>query len=644
MSMSPKLLRPKRSSSSMPWYLTSGVSASDVLGAWKPIGAASQEDSYINLTGGGNLTAPVAPTWNAEGGWYFSGTEYLLTPSLSLHQDMTVIVMYSGAGHYPTNTVCGVNGIDAFGGIIALSLYRSGVDYIYGVIGRDTGGYTLVDKTIPSGVVGFTKNGLYIHGDDFYEANGSEELSGEVSIGIGTIMSEGVPIDFYTGNIKAIAIYNKVLTAEQIDTISSAMAAFETVQDGIFVATNGSDTTGDGTYSAPYATIGKAITGISAGSTVYLRGGTYVIDTTNIDCDGAPDNFVVVRSYPGESVILDGEYNAPNNTYTFLVTISGDYVRLQDVDIKHSSGGLLILTGSHSEAININGDGSYESGIIGMGDYVVIDGCSMTDNGNHYGQDGQATWGGAIAIADGEGSVIKNCESHDNTGEGLAIYGDGYDCTIEKSKSFDNLSYQCYLDSVSGCTVDSNHIFCTTESNVRGIVVGNERSQTVNGNTIINNLVSHCFVNLEISSDGLDEVTDITIEGNTFDSSWAVEGAELAGYVMGVYIKPTIITGTFRNNIVRETEAQRKPITVLNAGMTFENNCWSEDVPVVCQDAGDVVGDPLLAETDGYDNPLYYKLQTGSPCIGAGATPSLATVDYNGVTRGSPPDMGAIEY
>ena len=50
------------------------------------------------------------------------------------------------------------------------------------------------------------------------------------------------------------------------------------------------------------------------------------------------------------------------------------------------------------------------------------------------------------------------------------------------------------------------------------------------------------------------------------------------------------------------------------------------------------------------DNPDFVTdytdlhLQVASPCIGAGATGTGVTEDYDGVTRGSPPDIGAYEY
>ena len=58
------------------------------------------------------------------------------------------------------------------------------------------------------------------------------------------------------------------------------------VQEGLarnyYVATNGNDTTGTGSITAPYASIIKAQSYVVAGDTVYVRGGTYVMKESQI--------------------------------------------------------------------------------------------------------------------------------------------------------------------------------------------------------------------------------------------------------------------------------------------------------------------------------------------------------------------------
>lgn len=72
----------------------------------------------------------------------------------------------------------------------------------------------------------------------------------------------------------------------------------------IFIATNGNDTTGTGTYLAPYLTPTKAVAVATSGQMVLFRGGTYTI-TSTVTWSSANNN-VTWMSYPGEIAIIDG--------------------------------------------------------------------------------------------------------------------------------------------------------------------------------------------------------------------------------------------------------------------------------------------------------------------------------------------------
>lgn len=55
-----------------PWYLPTGIAASDCVGAWQPYKAASQVASYLNLNSPGTAdAAPATETWSADG-WAIS--------------------------------------------------------------------------------------------------------------------------------------------------------------------------------------------------------------------------------------------------------------------------------------------------------------------------------------------------------------------------------------------------------------------------------------------------------------------------------------------------------------------------------------------------------------------------------------------
>lgn len=71
-------------------------------------------------------------------------------------------------------------------------------------------------------------------------------------------------------------------------------------------ATGGKDAN-DGSKAKPWRTLNHAMIQLSAGETLYLRGGVY---RENVYCgvNGHPDAPITIRSYPGERAILDGGF------------------------------------------------------------------------------------------------------------------------------------------------------------------------------------------------------------------------------------------------------------------------------------------------------------------------------------------------
>ncbi|MHC4359863.1 MAG: CBM96 family carbohydrate-binding protein [Planctomycetota bacterium] len=72
-----------------------------------------------------------------------------------------------------------------------------------------------------------------------------------------------------------------------------------------YVATNG-DNSNAGTIGAPFATIQKGVDMLSAGDTLYIRGGTYHEEVKLVALTGTSSNRIVIRNYESEVVTLDG--------------------------------------------------------------------------------------------------------------------------------------------------------------------------------------------------------------------------------------------------------------------------------------------------------------------------------------------------
>lgn len=87
----------------------------------------------------------------------------------------------------------------------------------------------------------------------------------------------------------------------------SLLSSVQVLAATLYVSPSGSSS-GTGTISAPFNSIQAGIDAATAGSTIYLRGGTYS-PTTNIQIkkSGAAGQPYVLSAYSGEKVVIDGE-------------------------------------------------------------------------------------------------------------------------------------------------------------------------------------------------------------------------------------------------------------------------------------------------------------------------------------------------
>jgi hypothetical protein len=95
-----------------------------------------------------------------------------------------------------------------------------------------------------------------------------------------------------------------------------------------FVDAQRGDDANDGTESKPWRTINHALNRITAGQTLYLRGGTYF---ENVYCAvaGKPDAPITIRSYPGEFATIDGGLREfaehPDTAWSVVDAATGEY-------------------------------------------------------------------------------------------------------------------------------------------------------------------------------------------------------------------------------------------------------------------------------------------------------------------------------
>jgi pectate lyase len=196
-----------------------------------------------------------------------------------------------------------------------------------------------------------------------------------------------------------------------------------------YVATNGIDS-GTGTSNSPFATITKAQSAAASGDTVWLRGGTYYLDDSNLTATNNP--WVIVNNitksgisylaYPGEDPVFNFTNVVPvgYRVTAFLVTANNCIFRGFEV-----VGVQVTIQTNHtqSECFRING-----------GSNNLFDQLKM--------HDGMANgW----YLTSGSSNVVLNCDSYNNRGLDSGSIGntDGFGCHPSSTSSKGNILRGC---------------------------------------------------------------------------------------------------------------------------------------------------------------------------------------------------------
>ena len=169
-----------------------------------------------------------------------------------------------------------------------------------------------------------------------------------------------------------------------------------------YLAPNGSDNTGNGSINNPWFTINKAWIVVQAGDTIYLRGGTYVYNSTQgiIDKSGEAGNLIKIWAYPNETPVI-------TKSATFVYgTIYGNWangIHVQNVKYIHIKG--LELTNFTQPIIN-DGHTTYPSIQVQDTSHAIFEQINSHHNGH-----------GMIMRSDTgtiDDILILNCDFHHN--------------------------------------------------------------------------------------------------------------------------------------------------------------------------------------------------------------------------------------
>jgi parallel beta-helix repeat protein len=372
--------------------------------------------------------------------------------------------------------------------------------------------------------------------------------------------------------------------------------------------TNGNDVnTGTGLATA-WKTIQHAFDNATAGSTVYIKGGTYHAELS-LNVSGTVGNPIEFRNYQNETVILDGtglganpmidiqdQSNIIIRNITIQNLVRNDAVGIQ-VDCS-STGHIQNITFKNLIVKNISwttnpaavptssknsqpfiayGEGTTASNAISN---LLIDSCEFYNNLTGFSE--------SISV-DGniDGFVISNNRVHDNSNIGILCAGNYQVSTnpaldmARNGKVFGNICHHdvsnyatsggIYVDGAKDILIEKNICY----HNGWGIEVGCELDGSASGITVRENLLydnqesGFAIGGYDVGTTG--QVLNCTISNNTFfKNNYSNSGSG------EVYITKAS-NNIFKNNIFYTNDQNvflTKESITPQSGNSFDYNCW----------------------------------------------------------------------
>ncbi|MEV6302283.1 right-handed parallel beta-helix repeat-containing protein [Actinoplanes sp. NPDC051861] len=216
----------------------------------------------------------------------------------------------------------------------------------------------------------------------------------------------------------------------------------------LYVATGGNDSNA-GTLTAPLATIQKAISLVTAGGTVAVRGGTYAL-TTNIQItkSGTSGSPITLTNYGGEKVVIDGEAlgytpGAVGSTIPSAqrgaVHMEASYWRISGLEIVHGPYGVYCAGCNNNTFERLITRDNYETGFQLQGSSANNQILNLDSYGNRDPRkNGESADGLGIKEGSGSGNIVRGTRLWNNVDDGFDAWMFTSPITIQNTIAYGN--------------------------------------------------------------------------------------------------------------------------------------------------------------------------------------------------------------
>ncbi|MGV7106113.1 right-handed parallel beta-helix repeat-containing protein [Flavobacterium sp. U410] len=197
-----------------------------------------------------------------------------------------------------------------------------------------------------------------------------------------------------------------------------------------YVAPSGNDSN-SGTISSPFGTLSKALSVVSPGDYIYLRGGSYTMTSSPIviTANGTSSAKIYVYAYGSEVPVLT--FNDSESDSNRGIVLDGDYWHWKGITIEKAGDNGMLLSGNnntiencifrknHDTGLQLSRYSTSATNISQWPSNNLILGCESYDNKDSANEDAD---GFAAKLTVGTGNIFRNCVSHHNIDDGWDLY------------------------------------------------------------------------------------------------------------------------------------------------------------------------------------------------------------------------------
>ena len=373
-----------------------------------------------------------------------------------------------------------------------------------------------------------------------------------------------------------------------------------------YVAKNGSDSSGNGSFTKPWQTIALAVSKMRAGDTTYVRSGLYEETGVRFNITGTNAAPIKLLNYPNEFPVLKGDRS---NNSGFEIAKDMGFITIEGFEITSHKTGIDFDYHAHDIVIRRNwihhnspipnapepyphSGKRHSNGILGVGARIIIDRNRINNNGNFH--------------------ECNQNPAHCNQDHAMYIHGTNF--VITNNLIYGNLSYGVQ---VAASYRDSNPDYDRAKNWV-----------------IANNTIAYQKHRSAIVFWGT--VTNMKVENNIL-----YENASSSNVWQGIHFSYSSgSTGVvIRNNLSYSSDSGERPF-ISTTGDVSEGVQYKQSGNIVNTQSPLFVNAPSALPASPN-----FSLTANSPAINKGMFSAEAQIDFLGRIRNRDAyDLGAIEF